>query len=350
VSQSNVRAVFEFWTKWGLNYSTPPPVDVDDYDASFLDPSMTTVDAEANGLLSDASSSPIKQQQAPAEVIDFMKRHAMMPGPWEVYLSRATTQELDELDTAMSLNEEYHKFNRWREDEKGGRRTGEYFLHHYVKTHMPMLLVHTFKGAIYGNGKRKRVKKELEIFKDAFLCTWDDIDAAARRAISDVERPVMDDIWRKMENEKCVNASAFVFGKIRRMKTILFSQNPELDRILAQISDESDVKEQELIDNMVRAFKLDSMAREGLRKVKHVPELCKIAKELCDRCRDRMVANPSVHVVKLAQKAVAKRNPRKAYSTAMKVMMMRQMRLASMFDKESQYVLLFRIPSGNVLY
>ncbi|TMW66221.1 hypothetical protein Poli38472_003986 [Pythium oligandrum] len=333
---SNVKAVFDFWKKWGLNYSTPHEGDSSDL---LLDPSIAKLDESLEllakeGNLSDASSSPVKQT-ASAEILDFMKRHSIQPGPWEVYLSRATSQEMDELDRAMTLNEDYRKYNRWENVDKGGRRTGEYFLHHYVRTHMPSLLLHSYKGATI-SAKRKRSKRELEIFKDAFLCTWDGIDAAARRAISDVERDVMDDIWRKMENEKCLNASAFVFGKIRRMKTIHFALNPEIDGILQQIADENNVKEKELIDSMVRVFRLDSMAREGLHKVKSSVELSKIAKELCDRCRERMVANPSVHVVKLCQKAIAKRNPRKAYSTAMKSMMLRQMKLAAKFDEASQ--------------
>ncbi|GLE10743.1 hypothetical protein PINS_up022983 [Pythium insidiosum] len=221
------------------------------------------LEKEGNASSSDVSTSPVKQS-ASSEVLNFMKRHSIQPGPWEVYLSRAQTVELEELDKAMELNERYHKYNRWENVDKGGRRTGEYFLHHYVRTHMPSLMQHSFKTS--SSAKRRRAKQELDIFKDAFLCTWDGIDSAARRAISDVDREVMDDIWRKMENEKCQNASAFVFGRIRRMKTIAFSQNPEIDAILALINDEQDVRERELIDNMVRVFKLDSMAREGLGK------------------------------------------------------------------------------------
>ncbi|GLD92728.1 hypothetical protein PINS_up001307 [Pythium insidiosum] len=334
---SNVKAVLELWKKWGVDYETPREPDsagapVDPAIAK-LDATLELLEKEGNASSSDVSTSPVKQS-ASSEVLSFMKRHSIQPGPWEVYLSRAQTVELEELDKAMELNERYHKYNRWENVDKGGRRTGEYFLHHYVRTHMPSLMQHSFKTS--SSAKRRRAKQELDIFKDAFLCTWDGIDSAARRAISDVDREVMDDIWRKMENEKCQNASAFVFGRIRRMKTIAFSQNPEIDAILALINDEQDVRERELIDNMVRVFKLDSMAREGLGKVSSRHELCKIAKELCDRCRERMVANPSVHVVKLCQKAVAKKNPRKAYSMAMKTMMSRQMKLASMFDQESQ--------------
>lgn len=332
--------MFDFWTKWGLDFSHPAKIETDasaqkDLETlARIDESFEILEKEAN-LLSDASSSPVKQI-ASAEVLAFMKTHSIQPGPWEVYLSRATTQELEELDTVLTLNTKYYRFNNWDASDKGSRKCGEYFLHHYVKFHMPMLLKHSFKSS---TSKRKRADLDpLQIYKQAFLCTWD-VDQAAQRAVSDVERSVLDDIWKKMETEKCLNASAFVFGKIRRLKTIHFAKNPEIEAISKTIEEEEKVDLEKLVMDMVRVFKLDSMAREGLKKVKARSDLCKIAKELCDRCRHHMVANPSVHIVKLCQKAVAAKNPKKSYSSAMKSMMSRQMKLSSLFDKEGQYVI-----------
>lgn len=309
-----------------------------------IDESFEILEKEANLLLSDASTSPVKQQLASAAVLAFMKTHSIQPGPWEVYLSRATTPELDELDTVLTLNARYYRFNNWDASDKGSRKCGEYFLHHYVKFHLSHLLKHSFKSTSSStsststsNKRRRREPEPLQVYKQAFLCTWD-LDHAAQRAVSDVERSVLDDIWKKMETEKCLNASAFVFGKIRRLKTIQFAKNPELEAIARASEEEATVDVEKLVADMVRVFKLDSMAREGLKRVRARAELCRIAKELCDRCKHHMVANPSVHIVKLCQKAVAAKNPKKSYSSAMKSMMSRQMKLSALFDKDEQYV------------
>ncbi|KAF1320336.1 hypothetical protein FI667_g12518, partial [Globisporangium splendens] len=331
---TNIRAVFDFWKKWGLEFSKPAEVEHESSKAeetmAKIDETFEILEKESN-LLSDASTSPVKQI-ASAEVLALMKTHGIQPGPWEVYLSRATTQELEELDTVLTLNTKYYRFNNWDASDKGHRKCGEYFLHQYVKLHMPLLLKHSFKGSSL---KRKRDLDPLQIYKQAFLCTWD-LDQAAHRAVSDVERSVLDDIWKKMETEKCLNASAFVFGKIRRLKTIHFAKNPEIEAISKSIEDQDNLNTEKLVADMVRVFKLDTMAREGLKKVKARADLYKIAKELCDRCRHHMVANPSVHIVKLCQKAVAEKNPKKSYSSAMKSMMFRQMKLSALFAKEAQ--------------
>ncbi|KAF1329141.1 hypothetical protein FI667_g6286, partial [Globisporangium splendens] len=331
---TNIRAVFDFWKKWGLEFSKPAKVEHESSKAeetmAKIDETFEILEKESN-LLSDASTSPVKQI-ASAEVLALMKTHGIQPGPWEVYLSRATTQELEELDTVLTLNTKYYRFNNWDASDKGHRKCGEYFLHQYVKLHMPLLLKHSFKGSSL---KRKRDLDPLQIYKQAFLCTWD-LDQAAHRAVSDVERSVLDDIWKKMETEKCLNASAFVFGKIRRLKTIHFAKNPEIEAISKSIEDQDNLNTEKLVADMVRVFKLDTMAREGLKKVKARADLYKIAKELCDRCRHHMVANPSVHIVKLCQKAVAEKNPKKSYSSAMKSMMFRQMKLSALFAKEAQ--------------
>ncbi|DBA03519.1 TPA: hypothetical protein N0F65_011420 [Lagenidium giganteum] len=333
---SNVRAVIDFWTKWGLEFSKP--CDDESTEMSSRDATIAKIDEtfeilEKDGALgSDASSSPVKQTPS-AEVSSFMKKHNIQPGPWELYLGKGSSQELDELDSAMSHNTKYFTFNHWDPSEKGGRRAGEYFLHHYVKNNMPHLLHSSPKRT---TAKRKRVKNALAVFKEAFLCTWD-LDEAATRAVLDVvDEAVLDDIWKKMETIKCVNASAFVFGKIRRLKTIEFAKNPEIDAIVELILDEEKLKEATLIAEMVKVFKLDSMAREALEKVRSKKDLCKIAKELCDRCKEHMVANASVHVVKLSHKARASNNPKKAYSSAMKSMMARQMRLSAFFSAENK--------------
>ncbi|RLN21274.1 hypothetical protein BBJ28_00024686, partial [Nothophytophthora sp. Chile5] len=331
----NIRAVLEFWTKWGLEYSVP--VEEEDDAGSRYDP-MLKIDETFEilerevALVSDASSSPVKPTASP-EVLSFMKTHSIQQGPWEVFLGRATTQELEELDAALNLNVEYFRFNHWNPSEKGGRRHGELLLHQYAKLIMPWLLhpSSTSKSA----GKRKRAKDSLSLLRDAFLCTWD-LDPAAERAVSDIERSVLDDIWKKMETEKCQNASAFVFGKVRRIKTIQFAKSPVTDVILKAIEDEAKVDISVLTAELVKVFKLDSMAREAVAKVKSKADLCYIAKEICHRCRHHMVANPSVHMVKLCQKAVAAKNPMKAYSSAMKSMMSRQMKMSAMFDKEAQ--------------
>lgn len=329
--------MFEFWTKWGLDYSTPKVVE--DSASAHKDDSIANIDKafelmekESMQHLSDASTSPIKQTIS-TEVVDFMKKHHIQAGPWEIYLSRASQQDLEELDGACTHNTRYFRFNHWDISEKGGRRSGEHFLLQYVKNNMPELLHASHRS----NGKRKRAKNHLAVLMEAFLCTWE-LDQAAMRAVSDVDEPVLDDIWKKMETEKCVNASAFVFGKIRRMKTIQFARNPEIDALLKEIDDEK-IDRQALINDIARVFKVDSMARESLQRVKAREDLCKIAQELCDRCRHHMVANASVHIVKLCKKAVAAKDPKKAYSSAMKSMMSRQMKLSTLFDKEeAQYV------------
>jgi hypothetical protein len=53
------------------------------------------------------------------------------------------------------------------------------------------------------------------------------------------------------------------------------------------------------------------------------------------------VANPSVHMVKLCQKVLATKNPMKAYSSAMKSMISRQMKMSAVFDREAKYVSAF---------
>lgn len=289
-------------------------------------------------MVTDASTSPVKPSTSP-EVLTFMKTHGIQAGPWEVYLSRATTQELDELGAACEYNTSYFRFNHWDPSEKGGRRHGEYFLHQYVKVHMPWLL-HPSASAPASSSKRKREKDSLVILREAFLCTWE-LDQAATRAVSDIDRALLDDIWKKMETEKCQNASAFVFGKVRRMKTIEYAKNPLTDVIEKMAEDETNVDKRKLVAEMVSVFKLDSMAREALGKVRSRADLCGIVKEICHRCRHHMVANPSVHVVKLCQKVNAAKNPMKAYSSLMKSMMSRQMKLApSLFDSDGHlYVL-----------
>lgn len=331
----NVRAVFEFWTKWGLQYSCP----VEDDDAEKTDP-MLKIDETFKmlerevSLVSDASTSPVKPS-APPEVLAFMKKHNVQPGPWEVYLGRASAQEMEELDAVLDLNTQYFGFNHWSPSEKRKRRGGELFLHQYAKLFIPWLLHPSTSSPSVNSGKRKRVKGSVELLRDAFLCTWD-LDPAAERAVSDIDRSLLDDMWKKMETERCQNPSAFVFGKVRRMKTIQFATSPATDAILKAIEDESKVKRNVLVAELVKVFKLDTMARESVAKVRSIPDLCYIAKELCHRCRHHMVANPSVHMVKLCQKVNATRNPMKAYSSAMKSMISRQMKMSAMFDKEAK--------------
>lgn len=342
VDQAGVRAVLEFWTKWGLEYSKPIE-DAEDEAAALaksnvisrIDQSIEILEKEA-AMSTDASTSPVKPSTSP-EVLTFMKTHGIQAGPWEIYLSRATSQELNELGAACKLNTSYFRFNNWDPSEKGGRRHGEYFLHQYVKVHMPWLL-HPSSAGSSSSGKRKREKDSLTILREAFLCTWD-LDQAATRAVSDIDRALLDDIWKKMETEKCLNASAFVFGKVRRTKTFEFAKSPLTDAIAKMVEDEANVDSKKLAEEMVKVFKLDSMAREALGKVRSRTDLCSIAREICHRCRHHMVANPSVHMVKLCQKAVAAKNPMKAYSSVMKSMMSRQMKLApELFDQDGQYV------------
>ncbi|KAF1774446.1 Shoulder domain [Phytophthora cactorum] len=262
----NVRAVFEFWTKWGLQYSAP----LEDEDASKYDPilkideTFEMLEREVS-LVSDASSSPVKPS-APPEVVAFMKKHSIQPGPWEIYLGRASPQELEELDAVLDLNTKYFGFNNWDSSEKGGRRGGEMFLHHYTKSIMPWLLHASTSNS--SSGKRKRAKDSLALLRDAFLCTWD-LDPTAARAVSDIDQFLLDDMWKKWSS---------------------------------QVSEPLGV--------------------------------C-IWEEICHRCRHHMVANPSVHMVKLCQKILATKNPMKAYSSAMKSMISRQMKI-SMFDKEAK--------------
>lgn len=330
--------MFEFWTKWGLQFSAP----LENESSSRHDP-MLKIDETFEilerevSLVSDASSSPIKPT-APPEVVAFMKKHSIQPGPWEVYLGRALPQEIEELDAALDLNTKYFGFNNWHPSEKGGRRGGELFLHQYTKAMMPWLLHASTSSPSKSSGKRKRVKDSLTLLRDAFLCTWD-LDPTAARAVSDVDRSLLDDMWKKMEYVKCQNPSAFVFGKVRRVKTIQFANSPATDALLKTIEDESKVKSSELVAELTKVFKLDTMARESVAKVKSKSDLCYIAKELCNRCRHHMVANPSVHMVKLCQKVLATKNPMKAYSSAMKSMISRQMKMSAVFDKEAKYVL-----------
>ncbi|POM72957.1 Hypothetical protein PHPALM_10246 [Phytophthora palmivora] len=333
--QPNLRAVFEFWTKWGLQYSAPlEDEDVSKDDAMLkIDETFEMLEREVS-LVSDASSSPIKPS-APPEVVAFMKKHNIQPGPWEIYLGRASPQEMEELHAVLDLNTKYFGFNSWDPSEKGGRRGGEMFLHHYTKSMMPWLLHASTSPSNSSSGKRKRAKDSLALLRDAFLCTWD-LDPTAERAVSDVDRSLLDDMWMKMEFVKCQNPSAFVFGKVRRMKTIQFANSPATDAILKSVEDETKVRTNELVAELTKVFKLDTMAREMVAKVKSKSDLCYIAKELCNRCRHHMVANPSVHMVKLCQKVLANRNPMKAYSTAMKSMISRQMKMSSMFDKEAK--------------
>lgn len=344
--------MLDFWTKWGLEYSKPIE-DAEDEAAALaksnvisrIDQSIEILEKEA-AMSTDASTSPVKPSTSP-EVLTFMKTHGIQAGPWEIYLSRATAQELGELGAACKLNTSYFRFNNWDPSEKGGRRHGEYFLHQYVKVHMPWLL-HPSSAAPSSSGKRKREKDSLTILREAFLCTWD-LDHAATRAVSDIDRALLDDIWKKMETEKCLNASAFVFGKVRRMKTIEFAKSPLTDAISKMVEDEAHVDTKKLVAEMVTVFKLDSMAREALGKVRSRSELCSIAKEICHRCRHHMVANPSVHMVKLCQKAVAAKNPMKAYSSVMKSMMSRQMKLApELFDPDAQYVQCLTLLIDNI--
>uniref|UniRef100_H3GQT4 CID domain-containing protein n=1 Tax=Phytophthora ramorum TaxID=164328 RepID=H3GQT4_PHYRM len=333
---ANVRAVFEFWTKWGLQYSVP--VEDEDGAAKYdpmlkIDETFEILEREVS-LVSDASSSPIKRS-APPEVVAFMKTHSIQPGPWEIYLVRASPQEMEELDAVLKLNTKYYGFNNWDPSEKGGRRGGEMFLHHYTKSMMPWLLHASASSSNSNSGKRKRVKDPLVLLRDAFLCTWD-LDPTAARAVSDIDRYLLDDMWKKMEFVKCQNPSAFVFGKVRRVKTIQFANSPVTDAILKLVEDESKVKSSVLLADLTKVFKLDTMAREAVAKVKSKTDLCYIAKELCNRCRHHMVANPSVHMVKLCQKVLATRNPMKAYSSAMKSMISRQMKKSTMFDREAK--------------
>ncbi|KAG7389896.1 hypothetical protein PHYBOEH_007201 [Phytophthora boehmeriae] len=331
----NVRAVFEFWTKWGLQYSSP--VEDEDEAAKYdpmlkIDETFEILEREVS-LVSDASTSPVKPS-VPPEVVAFMKKHTIQPGPWETYLSRASPQEMEELDTVMNLNTKYFGYNHWDPSEKRGRRNGELFLYQYTKKLLPWLL-HASTSSNTSSGKRKRVKESIQLMRDAFLCTWN-LDPAAERAVSDIERSLLDEIWMKMETERCQNPSAFVFGKVRRMKTIQFAESPATEAILKAIEDESKVNPSVLVADLMKVFKLDTMAREAVAKVKSKSDLCYIAKELCNRCRHHMVANPSVHVVKLCQKTMATKNPMKAYSSAMKSMISRQMKMSAMFDKDAK--------------
>jgi hypothetical protein len=268
-----------------------------------------------------------------------MKKHSIQPGPWEIYLGRASSQEMEELDAVLDLNMKYFGFNNWQPSEKGGRRGGELFLHHYAKSMMPWLL-HPSASSNSSSGKRKRTKDSLVLLRDAFLCTWD-LDPTAARAVSDVDRALLDDMWKKMEFVKCQNPSAFVFGKVRRVKTIQFANSPATDALLKSVEDESKVRSSVLVAELTKIFKLDTMAREAVAKVKSKADLCHIARELCNRCRHHMVANPSVHMVKLCQKVLATKNPMKAYSSAMKSMISRQMKMSAVFDREAKYVSAF---------
>ncbi|OWZ18287.1 hypothetical protein PHMEG_0007648 [Phytophthora megakarya] len=305
----NVRAVFEFWTKWGLQYSAPvEDEDVSKYDAMLkIDETFEMLEREVS-LVTDASSSPVKPSAPP--------------------------EEMEELDTVLDLNAKYYGFNSWDPSDKGGRRGGEMFLHHYAKSMMPWLL-HASTSSNSSSGKRKRAKGSLELLRDAFLCTWD-LDPTAARAVSDIEHSLLDDMWRKMEFVKCQNPSAFVFGKVRRVKTIQFANSPAMDAILKSVENESKVKSHALVSELTKVFKLDTMAHEMVAKVKSKSDLCYIAKELCDRCRHHMVANPSVHMVKLCQKVLASNNPMKAYSSAMKSMISRQMKMSSVFEAKKK--------------
>lgn len=329
--------MLEFWTKWGLEYSKE--IDDDDESAarsdviSRIDESIEMLEREA-AAGTDASTSPVKPSTSP-EVLAFMKDNNIQHGVWEVYLSRASGQEREELDAALKLNTAYFLLNNWDPSEKSGRRVGEHFLHQYVKANMPWL-VHP-SSSPSNNVKRKREKDALAILREAFLCTWD-LDPSAVKAVADSDEACLNDMWIKMDNAKCQNASAFVFGKVRRMKTIEFAKSPLTDSILKMVEDESHVDTRKLVTEMVEVFKLDSMAREALGKVQSGSSLCSIAKEICHRCRHHMVANPSVHMMKLCQKAVAAENPMKAYSNLMKSMMSRQMKMAAMFDEKTQYV------------
>lgn len=332
---SNVRAVFEFWTKWGLQYSAP----LEDEDAC-KDDSMHKIDEAFEmlkrevSLASDASSSPVKPSASP-EVVALMKKHGIQPGPWELYLGRASPQEMEELDTVLDLNIKYFGFNNWDPSEKGGRRGGEMFLHHYTKSIMPWLLHASALPTNASLMKRKRVKDPLDLLRNAFLCTWD-LDVTAARAVSDVDEILLDDMWKKMENVKCQNFSAFVFGKVRRVKTIQFANSPAADAILKSVDDESKVNSSALVAELTKVFKLDTMAREMIAKINSKADLCCITKELCNRCRHHQVANPSVHMVKLCQKILATKNPMKAYSSAMKSMISRQMKMFAIFDEDAQ--------------
>lgn len=332
---SNVRAVFEFWTKWGLQYSAP----LEDEDAC-KDDSMHKIDEAFEmlkrevSLASDASSSPVKPSASP-EVVALMKKHGIQPGPWELYLGRASPQEMEELDTVLDLNIKYFGFNNWDPSEKGGRRGGEMFLHHYTKSIMPWLLHASALPTNASLMKRKRVKDPLDLLRNAFLCTWD-LDVTAARAVSDVDEILLDDMWKKMENVKCQNFSAFVFGKVRRVKTIQFANSPAADAILKSVDDESKVNPSALVAELTKVFKLDTMAREMIAKINSKADLCCITKELCNRCRHHQVANPSVHMVKLCQKILATKNPMKAYSSAMKSMISRQMKMFAIFDEDAQ--------------
>lgn len=332
---SNVQAVFEFWTKWGLQYSAP----LEDEDAC-KDDSMHKIDEAFEmlkrevSLASDASSSPVKPSASP-EVVALMKKHGIQPGPWELYLGRASPQEMEELDTVLDLNIKYFGFNNWDPSEKGGRRGGEMFLHHYTKSIMPWLLHASALPTNASLMKRKRVKDPLDLLRNAFLCTWD-LDVTAARAVSDVDEILLDDMWKKMENVKCQNFSAFVFGKVRRVKTIQFANSPAADAILKSVDDESKVNPSALVAELTKVFKLDTMAREMIAKINSKADLCCITKELCNRCRHHQVANPSVHMVKLCQKILATKNPMKAYSSAMKSMISRQMKMFAIFDEDAQ--------------
>ncbi|TDH73049.1 hypothetical protein CCR75_001495 [Bremia lactucae] len=327
----NIRAVFEFWSKWGLQYAAPlASADAGKDDLILkIDDSFEILRREIP-LLSDSSSSPVRP---PPEVVAFMKKHEIQPGPWEIYLGRASTQELDELDVVLDLNAKYYGYNNWDLTEKGGRRGGEMFLHHYAKSIMPWLLHASTSSAKSNLEKRKRVKDALGLLRDAFLCTWD-LDSTAVRAVSDIDRFLLEDMWKKMECVKCQNPSAFVFGKVRRVKTIQFANSPATDVLLKLVEDESKVNSSALVAELTTVFKLDTMAREMIAKVTSKSDFCYIIKELCNRCRHHQVANPSVHLVKLCQKVLATRNPMKAYSSAMKSMISRQMKIYAAFDKD----------------
>ncbi|CAI5743308.1 unnamed protein product [Hyaloperonospora brassicae] len=332
----NVRTVFEFWAKWGLRYSAPVAGKADalKHDSMLkIDETFEMLEREVS-LAFDASSSPVKPS-APPKVVAFMKKHNIQPGPWEIYLERASPQEMEELDAVLDLNTKYFDFNHWDPAEKGGRRGGEMFLHHYAKSIMPWLLHEPSSSNVANVGKRKHAKGSLILLRDAFLCTWD-LDPTAARAVSDIEHSLLDDMWKKMEYVKCQNPSAFVFGKVRRVKTIQFANSPATDAILKTVEDESKVQSSALVAELTKVFKLDTMAREMVAKVKTKSDLCYIAKELCHRCRHHMVANPSVHMVKLCQKVLATKNPMKAYSLAMKSMISRQMKMFPTLDKEAK--------------
>ncbi|KAI9921022.1 hypothetical protein PsorP6_000822 [Peronosclerospora sorghi] len=87
----NLRAVFDFWTKWGVHYATPVETQADavQVDAmAKIDATFAILEREVSRL-SNASSSPMKPS-APSEVVAFMRKKTPYSARTVGHLSRTT--------------------------------------------------------------------------------------------------------------------------------------------------------------------------------------------------------------------------------------------------------------------